>query len=65
MPELDQGPPAVQEVAPEEDQVRVERPPYVTGFGEAVREAVAGAELTFTVIDCSGEVPPGPVHWKV
>ena len=22
-------------------------------------------ELTFTVTDASGEVPPGPVHWKV
>ena len=43
VPELDHGPPAVQEVAPEEDQVRVERPLYATGLGEAVRVAVTGA----------------------
>jgi len=42
VPELDQGPPAVHEVAPEEDQVRVDRPLYISGFGEAVREAVTG-----------------------
>lgn len=63
VPELLQGPPAVQEVALVEDQVRVERPLYATGFGEAVRVAV-GAEgaVTFTVTDARGEVPPGPVH---
>ena len=43
--ELDQGPPAVQEVALVEDQVRVERPSYATGFGEAVRVAVGGVQL--------------------
>ena len=63
--ELDQGPPAVQEVAFVEDQVRVERPSYATGFGEAVRVAVgagvaqtlpfqvvpeAHAPVTFTVL---------------
>ena len=42
VPELLQGPPAVQEVAFVEDQVRVERPLYATGLGEAVREAVGG-----------------------
>ena len=66
VPELLQGPPAVQEVALVEDQVRVERPSYATGFGEAVRVAVgAEGEFTFTVTDARGEVPPGPVHWKV
>ena len=63
--ELDQGPPAVQEVALVEDQVRVERPSYATGLGEAVRVAVgagvaqtlpfqvvpeAHAPVTFTVL---------------
>ena len=42
VPELLQGPPAVQEVAFVEDQVRVERPSYATGFGEAVSVAVGG-----------------------
>ena len=42
VPELLQGPPAVQEVAFVEDQVRVERPLYATGLGEAVRVAVGG-----------------------
>ena len=65
VPELLQGPPAVQEVAFVEDQVRVERPSYATGFGEAVRVAVGGfsaqtvpfqvvpeaqAPVTFTVL---------------
>ena len=65
VPELLQGPPAVQEVALVEDQVRVERPSYATGFGEAVRVAVGGlaaqtlpfqvvpeahAPVTFTVL---------------
>ena len=41
--ELDQGPPAVQLVAPVELQVRVARPLYATGLGEAVRVAVGAA----------------------
>ena len=47
--EFNQGPPAVQEVAPEEDQVRVDRPPYAMGFGEAVREAVTAVLFTVSV----------------
>ena len=40
LPEVDHGPPAVQEVASVEDQVRVERLPTVTEAGEAERVAV-------------------------
>ena len=40
VPELDQGPPAVQLEAPVEPQVRVGRPLYATELGETVRVAV-------------------------
>ena len=43
VPELDQGPPAVQLVAPVEPQVRVGRPLYAIDVGEIERVAVAGA----------------------
>ncbi len=55
--ELDQGPPAVQEVAFVEDQVRVERPSYATGLGEAVRVAV-GAGLGFAAQTLPFQVVP-------
>lgn len=45
VPELDQGPPAVQLVAFVELQVSVERAPYATDVGEAESEAV-GAVVT-------------------
>lgn len=47
VPELLHGPPAVQEVALVEDQVRVARPLYATGLGEAESEAV-GASAAVT-----------------
>ncbi len=49
VPPLLHGPPAVQEVALVELQVRVERAPDATGFGEAERLAAgAGAAGWFT-----------------
>lgn len=46
VPELDQGPLAVQLVAFEELQVSVDCPLYATGLGDAVREAVGAAAVT-------------------
>ena len=54
VPEFDQGPPAEQEVALVLDQVRVERPSYAIGFGEAVRVAVGVAAVHETFV--------GPAH---
>ena len=54
---LAHGPPAVQLVAPVDDQVSVERPPDTTVVGEAVRVAVGGT-VTVTVFDTQLEVAP-------
>lgn len=45
VPELDQGPPAVQLVAFVEDQVKVDLPPEVTEDGETESEAVGSLDV--------------------
>ena len=62
----DQLPDAVQLVAFADDHVRVEEPPGPTDIGAAESVTVgAGAGPTTSVTDWRGDVPPGPVHWKV
>lgn len=57
----DHAPPAVQEAAFVEDQVRVELAPLVSVLGLALNVTVGAGADTVTVADCAA-LPPAPVH---
>jgi hypothetical protein len=57
----DQPPEAVQAVALEAAQLRVELLPLVTELGKALKVTAGAAPLTETVTDCEA-VPPAPVQ---
>jgi hypothetical protein len=60
----DQPPPALQEVAFREDQVKVELPPLAIALGPTLKLTVGARAVTETVADCT-ELPPAPTQVKV
>jgi len=60
-----QAPPALQEVASLDDQLRVEALPELTVVGLAANETVGnGGGLTATVTDCPAS-PPAPLQVRI
>jgi hypothetical protein len=60
----DHAPDAVQEVAPVDDQLRVEEPPLTTELGFVASDTVGTGAVTVTLADALA-VPPGPLQAMV